>query len=114
METTYEAVIYETDKPQLCKIISSQEEKIYTALSLYNIEELVHISDEIIYDHMKNILNYMKNYVQECYLTDPGVYPQNGLPVVGWLTVVRLQEEIMDWWQYVEYREEELQIIHAH
>lgn len=111
MNVTYRAEYTIGVKPIIEKVIETSEGEVSTAISLYNVEDLKEISDAFIYQHMNNLLRYLKDYIPECTLVEPGVYPKNGLPIHGWMDVLKIQDEILSWWNYAEFREEEVQIL---
>ena len=111
MEIYYETSFEEGVKPTLNKVISVGTESISTAIGVENTHELDMIDPEIIYNHMQNMLSYLKYLVSQTTLVGMGVLPIEGLPIIGWVAVTRLNEEINRWWVYLYYKNEDPQVL---
>lgn len=114
MEVTYEAVYDGESKPKICKVVvdPSGPEKIYTALSVSNFDETSELSEELIWQHLNNLVEYIKVLSQDLKMVDLGRYPDDGWPIINWVSLSRVQEEIMSWWIYVTQRDEPVEVIH--
>ena len=113
MEVTYEAIHNLPSKPRLCKVVTTPEgQQVLTALSLSNTEELGHLSEELIWDHMINLVEYLKQASQDLEMVSVGVQPNDGWPVLNWQEIYNTHEEIMSWWVYVINRDETFEVIH--
>lgn len=114
MEVTYESVYDGESKPKLCKVVSgaSESEKIYTALSVSNFDETSHLSEELIWQHLDNLIEYIKVLAQDLKMVELGMYPNDGWPIINWVKLSTVQEEIMSWWIYVTQRDEPVEVIH--
>ena len=75
------------------------------ALTPNNIEELSNVSDEIIYDHINNMIEYMKVLSVDMHIIPTGSNPRDGWPVVGWNEIYRINATTTEWWNYVEFRD---------
>lgn len=113
MDVTYEAIYDSPNKPRLCKVVTAPDgERVPTALSLSNTEELDHLSEELLWEHMVNLVEYLKEASQRLTMVPVGVQPNDGWPVLGWHEIYRTHEEIMSWWIYVINRDETFEVIH--
>lgn len=114
IEVTYEAVYDGETKPKLCKVVSdsSSEEKVYTGLSVSNFDETSYLTEELIWEHLNNLIEYIKLLSLELKMVDMGKYPDDGWPIINWVPLSRVQEEIMSWWIYVTQRDEPIETIH--
>jgi hypothetical protein len=111
MKVYYETFFEEGVKPTLNKVIRVGSESISTAIGVENTEELDNIVSETVYSHMQNMLSYMKSLVSQATLVEIGVLPDEGLPVIGWVDVMKLNEEINRWWLYLYYKNENPQVL---
>jgi len=103
----YTAEYDEDVKPFLCKKITLGEESIRTEISIHNKTELDNLTDEVIYEHLNNLVLYMKNdltpqlevtpYLQS--VTEPW-------PLIKWDELLRINDELSEWHQFVYYRTE--------
>jgi len=103
----YTAEYDEDAKPFLCKKITLGEESIRTEISIHNKTELDNLTDEIIYEHLNNLVLYIKNdlaprlevtpYLQ--LVTEPW-------PLIKWHDLSHINDEITEWHQFVYYRTE--------
>jgi hypothetical protein len=114
MIVTYEARYEEKHYPKLCKVVSSNdtENEIVTSLNLSNKDEVPNISDDVIWNHMSNLLDYMKVAVQTLSLVAKDTSPDEGWPIIGWPEIDNINSEVTSWWTYLMYRDEQIQIIH--
>lgn len=113
MEVYYETFYEEGIRPALNKVVSDGTESIYTSIGVENTQELDLIDEETIYAHMQNMLSYLKFLVSGTTLVEIGVLPDEGLPVIGWVSAMKLNEEINRWWMYLYYKEESPQVLPA-
>lgn len=112
MEVSYESEFDGENKPLLLKVVTSGSDSVSTALSLSNTHEISHISDDMIWQHMQNLVSYLNSLAGEATLVDQGVSPDSGWPVSGWTEMAKTHEEVIQWWMYVTQRDEDIQIIH--
>lgn len=111
MEIYYEVFYEEGIKPTLNKVVKVGEESVSTSIGVQNTEELDKLDPELIYRHMQNMLSYMKFLASGTTLVEIGVVPNEGLPVIGWVDVIKLNEEINRWWMYLYYKNETPQVL---
>lgn len=111
-EAVYELRTPEEGEPTLCKVVYADNEEFVFALSLQNKTELAQISDDMIREHIDNLLNYLKQYVNNLHMSPAGVYPSEGMPIIHGIDFLKYMEEINNWWTYIEFREEQAQIIY--
>lgn len=69
-----------------------------------NVEELINVSDEVIYDHINNLIEYMRLQTQSLQITPSGNNPRDGWPVIGWTDLYKTNMLATEWWNYVEFR----------
>lgn len=111
-EMTYELRTPAGEKPALCKVVYADAEEFVFNLSLQNKDELAGLSDEMIRDHINNLLTYLKEFAGTLEMSPAGLYPSEGMPIVHGLELIQLMDEINNWWTYVEFREEEPQVVY--
>lgn len=92
--------------PMLCKQLT-QDGQVLMRVSLTpnNLEELVNVSDETIYQHINNLIDYMKTLSQGLSITPSGNNPRDGWAVIGWSELSRINSLTSEWWNYVEFRD---------
>jgi len=112
MDTTYKTRFDGEHKPLLLKVVTSGSESVETSINLSNSDETSNLSDDMIWDHMDNLVQYLNHLAGTATLIARGVSPDSGWPVSGWTDMVKTHEEIIQWWVYVTQRDEEVQIIH--
>ena len=121
INVSYETKYDGENEPRICKIVSVDGEpegsEVVTNLTLSNKDELVNVSAEEIWEHMQNMVDYMKVKSSELTLVNPGLYPDEGWPNIGWAGLNSLNEELTQWWLYVSRRdvvESSPQVLHYH
>lgn len=106
----YTAEYDEDTKPFLCKKITVGDEVIRTEITIHNKKELDNFSDEVIYEHLNNLVFYMKNDIapqlEIIAYKEPLVEPW---PVAKWHDLTHINDEICEWYNFVYYRVEALQ-----
>jgi len=112
MNVTYELVFNAGEKPTLCKNISTDDgsQSILTCLTSTNVNELAEFTDDQIWQHMDNLVDYMRQSAQNMTLIPAGSFPRDGLPVVGWSELSQLSEEVYSWWRYALSRDEHVHV----
>lgn len=107
-DITYEARYPETSAPTLCKVITLPDgEEFTTALNLSNTDEIANVDDVTIRLHMENLVAYLKHLADHMSLVPENTYPEGGWPVIGWVPVSAVNDDITKWWTYIEFREEQ-------
>lgn len=114
MIVSYEARCEAGEQPKLCKVVTSDDgnESVVTSLNLSNKDEVPNIEDDLLWEHMSNLVDYMKIVVSTISLVERGMSPDEGWPVLGWTDVQKINDEITTWWAYMTYREEPMEVIH--
>lgn len=112
MKITYELVFNAGEKPTLCKNISTDDgtESVLTCLTPTNTTELNYFSDEEIWQHMSNLVDFIKYSAQNITVIPIGSWPKDGYPIVGWHEISQLCEEVYAWWRYVLSRDEHVHV----
>ena len=115
MIITYESQFLKDDRPRLCKVVhsdSNETDRVLTTINLSNTEEIQNVDEDIMWEYMSMLLDYLKQEISSLKLTEQGVYPDEGWPVVGWPRIEKINNEITSWWAYLTYKDEKVEIIH--
>jgi hypothetical protein len=120
INVTYETRYDGETAPKICKIVSAEGEpsgsEIVTNLTLSNSDEIENVSNEELWEHMNNLVDFLKVKSADLSLVDQSIYPEEGWPAVGWAYLSTLNDEITQWWVYVSRRDSapETQVLHYH
>lgn len=95
------------NKPYICKVFkSSSGEENHTAINISNEAEKSELSIEIVYAHLNNVLQYIRDRSETLSVIgyDEEV---NGEPwaIRGWTDIEWAQNESWLWWNYIYYKE---------
>jgi hypothetical protein len=112
MDVTYEARYPEGGRPSLCKVVKTGTEEVLTVLLVNNTDETANLSDDLVWEHMNNLVTYIRAAAQQVTLVDQGMQPSDGWPLIGWPAVSRAQEELVAWWVFCTYRDEPVEVVH--
>jgi hypothetical protein len=103
----YTAEYDEDAKPFLCKKITVGDEIIRTELTIHNKTEVENLTDEIIYEHLNNLVLYIKNDLSpQLEITAYQTVITEPWPLIKWHELSHINAEITEWYQLVYYREE--------
>jgi hypothetical protein len=103
----YTAEYDEDAKPFLCKKIIVGDEVIRTEITIHSKTELDNISDEVIYQHLENLVLYLKNDLSPQLQITPYMQPvTNPWPLIKWHDMSHINDEISEWHEFVYYRTE--------
>jgi hypothetical protein len=100
-----------TERPKFIKkVVGSDGTAVSTILNFHNEEERESLSAEQLYSHVDNLIQYIKDRAQtieSVKLDEPP--PEDGWHYGGggWAEISWANEEVLKWWEYVYYREEE-------
>lgn len=104
----YKAKYEAGQEPHICKFITaSNGEEFCTELNLNNKNELDGISDEIINEHIQNLIQYLQ------YLTGQfQVYPEpevwtKPFPFKNLKEVNETIQQMLDWWSHINFNDHE-------
>lgn len=111
-EETYELRTPVGEKPTLCRVVYADNSEFVFELSLQNKNELAQINDDMIRGHIDNLLSYLKEFATTLEMSPAGMYPSEGMPIVHGLELIQQMDEINNWWTYVEFREEQPQVVY--
>lgn len=94
-------------KPEILKkITASSGEELTKKVYIFEEEERVNISDAQIYQHIENLLQYIREILQDevspIYKEEQ---PFGSWPLKNWEKIETSKEEIFAWWEYVYYRD---------
>lgn len=112
----YSAGLAEDGTPLLYKRFiddSTNEVLMSAAITPANTEELKSVEDEVIYQHIDNLIEYMKTLSQALKITPSGSNPRDGWAVIGWSQLSTVNSLTSEWWNYVEFRDESETIVIA-
>lgn len=103
----YKANYEPLKKPYICKVFTaSNGEEVHTAMNISNEEEVASFSVELIYEHIENVLQYMRDKSETLTVIQ---YEEevNGepWPVKGWKDMEWAINEIGLWWSYIYFKE---------
>jgi hypothetical protein len=100
--------IYEIGlEPRLCKkIVIGGSDPIYTDITISNKSELENISNELIYEHMENLVLHIKNLSKNIKITAENMEPTESWPLNGWHDMSHTNDNLSEWWSFVFYRPE--------
>jgi hypothetical protein len=105
---SYEANYEIGNKPYICKVFTaSNGEELHTALNFSNEEERKTFSSELVYEHLKNLLQYIRDESQNISmiaLDEP--VGTNAYSIKGWENIDWAQKEVYYWWNDIYYRPE--------
>lgn len=96
------------NKPYICKVFTaSNGEEVHTALHFGNEDERKTFSPELVYEHLNNLLQYIRDEstnlsmiaLDEAVGTEP-------YSIKGWEKIDWAQREIYFWWHDIYYRPE--------
>ena len=106
----YEAKYNEMDAPKIYKIVDIDGDPandISTVILLQNSEELNHVTSDIIWSHIENLVAFMNLNAGTLAVSPVGVFPSDGWPVIGWGPMELLNAEINNWWYFLARRDTE-------
>lgn len=96
------------NKPYICKVFTaSNGEEFHTSLSFANEEERKTFSAELIYEHLNNVLSYIRDEsvnLAMIELDEP--VGSNPWPIKGWEKLEWANNETILWWNEIYYRPE--------
>jgi hypothetical protein len=106
----YIAVYNKGSKPRATKrITTDSNEVVDTPISFEFADEVASFSDEAVYDHLNNLVQYIKDTsvnISPVGLTE--LPPDDGWHLKGgWAEIEWAKEESFKWWNYIYYRDEE-------
>ncbi len=94
--------------PVLLKaLVEDGVEQMTVSLSPHNKDELSNVPETTIRAHIENLIQYMKDTSQGLHITPSGSNPRDGWPVAGWKTLQETNIDTCNWWNYIEFRDEE-------
>lgn len=103
----YVAEYIEGSQPNIYKQLDQNGEILMRSIITFNnVEELSQVSDDVIYQHIENIISYMKYVSLDLKIVPEGTAPRDGWPLMGWANLYRLNSQITEWWNYVEFRDD--------
>jgi hypothetical protein len=104
--TTYECRVVDGEMPKLCKVLTAGEVSVETALNADNKEEFEQISDELILEHINNLVDYIKAKALTLEITPIGQAPTQTWPLNGFKDIVDAGMILDKWWWNAFNREE--------
>jgi hypothetical protein len=109
------AAHYELGKPAMIKKVIEDVDGdfIETGVNFYNIEEREFLSDEIIAQHLDNLLLYFKDISASSTMVPVGSHQTTYL-IPQWSELNDIFQEIVSWWNFLSYRPENDESGHYH
>lgn len=96
------------NKPYICKVFTaSNGEELHTELTFGNEKEREEFSSELIYQHMNNLIQYIRDESQNLSmiaLNEP--IGNNAFSIKNWEKLEWAQREIYYWWNYIYFHPE--------
>lgn len=87
--------------PRLLKqLISDGEIQMSAAIDIYDQEEMAQVPEEIILEHMENLLTYVKSKTEKAHVPGPGTRIEGVYPIIGWEEVVATATQLCDLWYW--------------
>lgn len=113
-------IIYKAEKkfdlkPEIYKkYVVDEEDMMSAVITVQNKAELESITSDVIYQHLNNLVEYIKEKSLELKMEERGKWPEESWPLLGWALLDNLNEEYSAWWNHVTYLEEELIVEEEH
>lgn len=105
----YELIYSPGSRPQVSKKFTASSGEVFSvAISFESEEDREALSSEQIYQHLENLLSYIKDKAQDLSVVHEDDEPSNdGWHIKGgWGEMTWANDESLKWWEYVYYREE--------
>jgi hypothetical protein len=105
---SYQANYEPGNKPYICKVFTaSNGEEVHTALHFANEDERKNFSPELIYEHLENVIQYIRDESQNLSVIalDENV-GSNPWSIKGWEKLEWANAEAYLWWNDIYYRPE--------
>jgi hypothetical protein len=103
----YVAIYEEGILPKLCKKIDIDNlDPIFTEITVSNKSELENVPNEVIQDHLNNLVLFIKYSALSLSITRMEDIPQEGWPLNGWHDLSHTNDSLSEWWNFIYYREE--------
>jgi len=109
------AAHYELGKPAMIKKVIEDVDGdfIETGVNFYNLEEREFLTDEIIAQHLDNLLLYFKEITASSTMVPVGSHQTTYL-IPEWAQLNDIFQEIVSWWNFLSYRPENDESSHYH
>lgn len=94
--------------PKLVKRLSAESgEVLEVPLSYANSEEIDKISANVMYDHLRNLIQYIKDVSSTIYITERDDQQVESWPIKNWTKIEEAKNQAIEWWQIAYFRDEE-------
>lgn len=104
----YVAEYTEGQKPSIKKVFTATSEETFSAEIVLGLEEEIrNISTELIYNHLRNLIRYIKNSCEYISITEKDDDNIEAWPIKGWEKIENAKNEALDWWEIAYFRDEE-------
>lgn len=109
------AAFYEPGKPATIKKVIEALDGVFveTGVNFYNIEEREFLTDEIIAQHLDNLLLYFKEVAASSTMIPVG-NQQTSYLIPEWAQLNDIFQELVSWWNFLSYRPENDESGHYH
>jgi hypothetical protein len=86
-------------------LIASSGEEFSAIIEHTNEDERDNLTVDFIYEHMNNLLAYVKTLDLVMYPKE-GFSARTGWPMKDWEKLTWAQDQVLEWWKYAYYRDE--------
>jgi hypothetical protein len=109
------AAFYEPGKPAIIKKVIESVDGVFveTGVNFYNTEEREFLTDEIIAQHLDNLLLYFKEVAASSTMLAVGSH-QTSYLIPEWAQLNDIFQELVSWWNFLSYRPENDESDHYH
>jgi hypothetical protein len=106
---------YEIGKPATIKktVETVDETFVSTNVNFYNLEEREFLTDEIVAQHLENLLLYFKEVAASSSIIATGSHQTTHI-IPEWGELSDIFQEIVSWWNFLSYRPETDESDHYH
>lgn len=103
---SYASRVTSGEMPRLCKVLTVGTVTIDTAITTDNKEEFKNISDELVLEHINNVIAYIQSKAPNLSCTPIADSPTQTWPLNGFRDIVDAGVELDKWWWAAHNREE--------
>ncbi|WJZ48528.1 hypothetical protein [Actinomycetia phage DSL-LC01] len=102
------------EMPRLCKVLTAGDVSVETALNADNKEEFAELSDELILEHINNLVAFIKEKALTLEITPIANSPTQTWPLNGFKDIADAGMILDKWWWNAHNREESEEHDHDH
>jgi hypothetical protein len=107
----YEAKYEVGSRPNISKIFTATSgEQFSMAINFENTEDKEAVSAELIYQHLNNCIKYIQDKSTDLKIIQLNeIVGSEPWPAIGWFELLWANNEICLWWNYIYFKEENVQ-----